>query len=147
MLVPTPFVFRLLKEWVPRSWNVPKNLMLNEGKAWSPGPGRGGTRISQEALLHSSDDLSEDFLGQTKQETMMGPWIPGLHLNQDCWAVGSYLILNLMLEHQRHQGKSHWASLFLFSIWLQSLNPPLLLFNSTFLCNWHAEDGWLSLAE
>uniref|UniRef100_A0A8C6HLT6 Small nuclear ribonucleoprotein G n=1 Tax=Mus spicilegus TaxID=10103 RepID=A0A8C6HLT6_MUSSI len=36
---------QLLKQWTPRSWNFPRNLMLGKGKGWSLVPGRGGLEL------------------------------------------------------------------------------------------------------
>lgn len=35
-----PLAIRLLMQWLPRTWDLPRNLMLGEGQGWSLVPGR-----------------------------------------------------------------------------------------------------------
>lgn len=44
ILVFLTLAIRVLKQWILRSWNSPRNLTLEEGKSLKPGPAREGTR-------------------------------------------------------------------------------------------------------
>lgn len=67
----------------PEKLEFPNNLMLLKEKAdaWCQPEEE---LVSQEEMLHSSDNLSDHHVGQTRAETITCQWWAGPHLDEDC---------------------------------------------------------------